>query len=49
VSTLSKKILNLEEMRDQEVKAMGTSLKLIEDEAESKLRDLHDAMLNKNE
>jgi len=49
VSSLSQQILKLEENRDVEVKAIGTSLKLIEEEAESKLRDLHNAMLNKNE
>lgn len=49
VSTLSQQILKLEEIKDEEVKTIGASLKLIEDEAESKLRDLHHAMLNKNE
>ena len=49
VSNLSQQILKLEEIKEEEVKTIGASLKLIEEEAESKLRDLHHAMLNKNE
>lgn len=49
VSNLSQKILKLEEMKHEEVRTVNASLKLIEEEAESKLRDLHQAMLNKNE
>ena len=49
VSNLSQQILKLEEIKEEEVKTIGASLRLIENEAESKLRDLHDAILNKNE
>lgn len=49
VSNLSQTILKLEEQKDQDMRTMGASMKLIEEEAESKLRDLHHAILNKNE
>jgi hypothetical protein len=38
----------MESMKDEEVRNLTTSMRLIENEAEIKLKDLHDAMLNKN-
>lgn len=38
----------MEAMKDEEVRNLTTSMRIIEEEAEIKLKDLHDAILNKN-
>ena len=48
VGQLSKKIIEMEAMKDEEVRNLTTSMRLIENEAEIRLRDLHTAMLGKN-
>lgn len=45
---LSQKIIAMEIERDTELKNYTTSMKQIEDDAKSKLDDLHKAIQNKN-
>jgi hypothetical protein len=45
---LSQKILSLEAERDDNLRNYTTSMKQIEDDAKSKLEDLHTAIQNKN-
>jgi hypothetical protein len=44
---LSQKIISMETERDQSLKNYTTSMKQIEDDAKSKLDDLHTAIKNK--
>lgn len=48
VSMLSQKIIGMEAERDQALKHYTTSMKQIEDDAKTKLDDLHAAMQTKN-
>ena len=48
VKMLSEKILGLEKLKDDDFKNYTTSMRNIEEEAKSKLDDLHAAVLNKN-
>lgn len=45
---LSQKIIGMEAERDQSLKNYTTSMKQIEDDAKTKLDDLHSAIKNKN-
>lgn len=45
---LSEKVLNLEKQKDDDFKNYTTSMRNIEEEAKSKLDDLHTAVLSKN-
>ena len=45
---LSQKIIGLEKLKDDDLKIYTTSMRHIEEEAKSKLEDLHNAVLNKN-
>lgn len=44
----SQKIISLEKLKDDDLKNYTTSMRHIEEEAKSKLEDLHTAILNKN-
>lgn len=48
VKMLSQKIIGLEKLKDDDLKNYTTSMRHIEEEAKSKLEDLHTAVLNKN-
>lgn len=48
VGQLSQKVIQMEAMKDEEVRNLTTSMRLIENEAEIRLRDLHNAILSKN-
>ncbi len=48
VSMLSQKIIGMEAERDQALKHYTTSMKQIEDDAKTKLDDLHSAIQTKN-
>lgn len=48
VQMLSQKIIAMEIERDGELKNYTTSMKQIEDDAKTKLEDLHAAIQNKN-
>jgi hypothetical protein len=48
VQMLSQKIINMAADRDNELKNYTTSMKQIEDDAKTKLDDLHTAIQNKN-
>ena len=45
---LSQKIIGLEKLKDEDLRNYTTSMRQIEDDAKSKLEDLHTAVLNKN-
>ena len=47
VNMLSQRILNIESERDENLRNYTTSMKQIEDDAKTKLDDLHVAILNK--
>ena len=46
---LSQTIINLEKVKDDEYKNLTQSMRNIEDEAKSKLEDLHTAIITKND
>ena len=48
MNMLSQKIIGMETQRDDALKNYTTSMKQIEDDAKSKLDDLHTAIKNKN-
>lgn len=48
INMLSQKIIGMETERDDALKNYTTSMKQIEDDAKSKLDDLHTAIKNKN-
>ena len=48
VKLLSQKIIDLEKLKDEDLKNYTTSMRHIEDEAKNKLEDLHNAIMNKN-
>ena len=49
VKMLSQTIINLEKVKDDEYKNLTQSMRNIEDEAKSKLEDLHTAIITKND
>ncbi len=48
VKLLSQKIIDLEKLKDDDLRNYTTSMRHIEDEAKNKLEDLHNAIMNKN-
>lgn len=45
---LSQKIIGLQKLKDDDLKNYTTSMRQIEDDAKTKMEDLHTAILNKN-